>query len=236
MRRNTLGLLMVAIVSIGIFALPSTAALFSGQHSWYNLSDSGSQVPCDKCHGDINAEMIDDNNGVHRGLNASAGTDTCLCHRVTGTGVASGDGTGATAGTTSHAAETIACMLCHENSTRTGETRFPFAGGFNKTAVYQGTDATTEYNYSWGDGTGGEHAAHNAFIQQAIKDDLMEDSNEACIGCHTRVGVNISWTKKTVLEFDATEDETGGWTVTDFHATGSNTTNSSYMNNWTKSY
>jgi len=234
MRRNSLGLLMVAIVAIGIFALPSTAALFSGQHSWYNLSDSGSQIPCTKCHGDINAEMVDSNNGVHRGL----ASPTCDCHRVTGTGVASGDETGSTAGTTSHAAETIACMLCHENSTRTGQTRFPFAGGFNTTVVYQGTGVPTQsqYNYSWGDGNGGEHAAHNAFINQAIKDDLMTDSNEACIACHTRVGVNISWTKNTVLDFDATENETGSWTVTDFQATGDNTTSSSYMNNWTNSY
>jgi len=232
MKSNTLVLLLVAIVAIGIFALPNTAALFSGQHSWYNLSDSGSQVPCGKCHADINDEMMHTDNGVHKNF-VSPG---CDCHRVNGTGVASGDDTISTPGTTSHAAETIACMLCHENNTRTGNSSYPFAGGFNTTAVYQGTGATTQYNYSWGDGTGGEHAAHNAFIQQAIKDDLMEDSNEACIACHTRVGVNISWTKNTVLDFDATENETGSWTVTDFQALGDNTTESSYMNNWTNSY
>ncbi|MHC1573150.1 MAG: hypothetical protein ACXQTJ_01670, partial [Candidatus Syntropharchaeales archaeon] len=82
MKSNTTGLLMIAVISIGIFALPQTAALFSGQHSWYNLSESGSQVPCMKCHGDINAEMIDSNNGVHTTL-ASPG---CDCHRVSGTG------------------------------------------------------------------------------------------------------------------------------------------------------
>ncbi|MHC1564821.1 MAG: hypothetical protein ACXQS6_00660 [Candidatus Syntropharchaeales archaeon] len=231
MKSNTTGLLMIAVISIGIFALPQTAALFSGQHSWYNLSESGSQVPCMKCHGDINAEMIDSNNGVHTTL-ASPG---CDCHRVSGTGVADGDGTGSTAGTTSHAAETIACMLCHENNTRTGGS-YPFAGGFNTTLVYQGTGASTQYNYSWGDGTGGGYAAHTDFLRESINDSLMTDSNEACIACHTRIGVNITWTKSTTMHFNASETNQGVWTIDDFTAHGSNVTASTYQNNWTNSY
>ncbi|KAF5433159.1 hypothetical protein C5S35_16650 [Candidatus Methanophagaceae archaeon] len=236
MNTNKIALLAIAVVAIGIFALPSTVSLFSGQHSWYGLDDEGSQVPCMKCHGDINDEMRDTDNGVHRGL-ASPG---CDCHRVTGTGVADGDGTGlANPGTTSHAAETIACMLCHENNTRTGNTTsYPFAGGFNTTLVYDFTDApTTQYNYSWGSGDGGgEYAAHNDFIKEAIKDDLMTDSNEACIACHTRIGVNITWTKSTVMHFDAGEDHNGTWELTNFTAHGTNETFSAYKNNWTNSY
>ena len=224
-------LLLTAIISIGILVLPSTTALFSGQHTWYDLSGDESQVPCMKCHGDINAEMIDSENGVHTTL-ASPG---CDCHRVSGTGVADGDGTISTPGTTSHAAETIACMLCHENGTRTGG-GYPFAGGFNSTAVYFGTGASTKYNYSWGDGTGGEYAAHTAFIRESIDDSLMTDSNEACIACHTRIGVNISWTKNVVLDFDAGEDSDGTWSIENIKATGSNLTNSSYTNNWTDDF
>ncbi|OFV67984.1 MAG: conserved hypothetical protein, secreted [Candidatus Syntrophoarchaeum caldarius] len=241
MRRNTTGLLLVAIVAIGIFALPQTAALFSGQHSWYNLSDDGNQLPCVKCHGDINAEMIDSDNGVHKGL-ASPG---CDCHRVNSsqvqkpTGVASGDTSGSTPGTTSHAAETIACMICHEYG-NDGLGGYPHAGGFDQpdgVGDYNGDETNDPYQYSYdAGGRNGTKAAHNAFIQQAIDDDLMIDSNEACIGCHTRVGVNISWTKNVVLDFDAEEDEDGEWTVDNFQALGDNVTESGYENAYVESY
>jgi len=66
----------IAVVAMGIFALPSTVSLFSGQHSWYDLSAETNDVPCDKCHGDIEDEMVSDENGVHRNL-------TCaMCHRT----------------------------------------------------------------------------------------------------------------------------------------------------------
>ena len=225
MKRNTTGLLLVAIVAIGIFALPQTAALFSGQHSWYNLSDDGNQIPCVKCHGDINAEMIDSDNGVHKTL-ASPG---CDCHRVEGTGVADGDGVSTSnPGTTSHAAETIACMLCHNLTVPSTPSNIPYAGGFA-----QPDNTTWTYNDT---ANNGSFAAHNPFIQEAIDDDLMMDSNEACIACHTRVGVNISWTKNVVLDFDADENDDGDWTLSNWAATGSNLTESTYKNNWTNSY
>ncbi len=233
MNTNKIALLAIAVVAIGIFALPSTVSLFSGQHSWYGLDDDGSQVPCMKCHGDIDDEMTHSTNGVHRNLSSPG----CDCHRVNGTGVADGDGIGSTPGTTSHAAETIACMICHENNTRTGE-NYPFAGGFNTTLAYKDTDVKPkdQYRYSWGDDTGGEYAAHNDFITEAIKDDLMTDSNEACIACHTRIGVNITWTKSTTMHFDASETNNGTWLLTNFTAHGTNKTKSEYPNNWTNSY
>ena len=238
MNTNKIALLAIAVVAIGIFALPSTVSLFSGQHSWYGLDDSGSQVPCMKCHGDIDDEMTDDLNGVHTTL-ASPG---CDCHRVSGTGVADGDGTGdSEPGTTSHAAETIACMICHEYDTRTGE-NYPFAGGFNTTKAYAGTGVpgTDQYNYSWDDGVNdslsGIRAAHNDFITESIKSDLMTDSNEACIACHTRIGVNITWRKSTTMHFNANESNEGVWELTDFTAHGQDFYESTYQNNWTNSY
>jgi len=68
MNSNKVALMVIAVVAIGIFALPSTVSLFSGQHTWYNLNDTGSQVPCEKCHADIDDEMISTDNGVHRNL------------------------------------------------------------------------------------------------------------------------------------------------------------------------
>ena len=231
MNTGKIALLLIAVVAIGIFALPSTVSLFSGQHSWYGLDDPGSQVPCMKCHGDIQDEMNHSLNGIHRTLDSPG----CDCHRVSGTGVADGDVVGkSNPGTTSHAAETIACMICHENDTRTGE-NYPFAGGFNTTVVYEGTGVPEDdqYNYSWGDNSGGELAAHNDFIRESIKDPLMTDSNEACIACHTRIGVNITWRKSTTMHFDASEDHNGTWLLTNFTAHGYDYYNSSYENNWT---
>jgi hypothetical protein len=230
MNFNKLVLLVIAVVGIGIFALPSTVSLFSGQHTWYNLEATGNQIPCEKCHADINDEMVSGDNGVHTTL-AGPG---CDCHRVNatvtrlGTGVASGDTDGSTPGTTSHAAETIACMVCHEQGTS-----FPFAGGFNQSAIEASAGTSTSYLYNAADGTGGEHAAHNAFIGQAINNTLMEDSNEACIACHTRIGVNITWTKNEYLEFDASEDALGNWTVGSFAAGGANETTVNSTNEWT---
>ena len=69
-----------------------------------------------------------------------------------------------------------------------------------------------------------------------MNESLMEGANEACIACHTHVGVNITWTKNVVLDFDAEEDEDGIWTLSGWAATGDNDTESSYPNNWTNSY
>ncbi|RJS80832.1 hypothetical protein CW713_07060, partial [Methanophagales archaeon] len=191
MNSNKVVLVAIAIVAIGLFALPSSVSLFSGQHTWYNLNDQGNQLPCQKCHADIQAEMTSDGNGVHD--HAPYIGPGCKCHRVNDTrittGVASGDD-GYTPGTKSHAAETIACMICHEQGNQLAG--YPFAGGFNQSAIEASAGKTTPYHYNRSDGSGGEHAAHNQFIGQAIADDLMEDSNEACVSCHTRVGVNIT--------------------------------------------
>ncbi|MCW3133906.1 MAG: hypothetical protein N2V78_06230 [Methanophagales archaeon] len=232
MNSNKVVLVAIAIVAIGLFALPSSVSLFSGQHTWYNLNDKGNQLPCQKCHADIQDEMVSADNGVHTSL-AGPG---CNCHRVNDTriktGVANGDGAGnSKPGTKSHAAETIACMICHEQG---NQPTYPFAGGFNQSAIEASAGKTTPYHYNHSDGSGGEHAAHNQFIGQAIADDLMEDSNEACVSCHTRVGVNITWTKNENLEFEASEDETGTWTVSNFAATGSNVTTVQTPNNWTQ--
>lgn len=229
MNSSKLVLVAIAIVAVGLFALPSSVSLFSGQHTWYDLSETaGSDVPCEKCHADINDEMVSLDNGVHE-LLAGPG---CDCHRVNTTGVAiggwAGNGGVPEPGTTSHAAETIACMICHEEGTV-----YPFAGGFSQAAVEaSASGSTTPYTYSSG-GTGGEHAAHNQFIGQAIHDPLMEDSNEACIACHTRVGVNIQWTKNEIMSFEAGESDLGVWTVSDFAATGDDVTNVSSPNEWT---
>jgi hypothetical protein len=66
-------------------------SLFAGQHSFYNIDATGNQVPCQKCHGDVKAELI-----ANAGVNPlqSAGPHakmTCEdCHRQE-VGLSSGD-------------------------------------------------------------------------------------------------------------------------------------------------
>jgi hypothetical protein len=247
MDSKRIALLTVAICAIGIFALPGTVSLFSGQHSWYDLSENAqNDVPCEKCHQDIADEMISDGsdgNGVHRKLTCS------MCHRTPFNDYTygSGSGDGSTPGKEAHAAAVVQCMDCHEHNVSkpgyfahmndpayqavgcTGPTHpchktlpaYLGAGGFGLTDYPDDT---------------GERAAHMDFVNDSIDDDLMEGANEACIACHTRIGVNISWTKSTTLHFNANETHDGTWIIDDFTAHGQNETFSTYKNNWTNSY
>jgi len=126
-------LIATAIVALGIFVMPSTVSLFSGQHYWYNISDGGNEVPCEKCHADI-AEEMKQIAGPHTGETGHGRFKCDYCHRTFDLNdydrapsqninqsifsryyytYASGDGTGAQPGVEAHAASTVPCMYCH---------------------------------------------------------------------------------------------------------------------------
>ncbi|NQE45753.1 hypothetical protein C5S31_07015 [ANME-1 cluster archaeon GoMg2] len=128
MESKKIAFVLIAVIAIGIFALPSTVSLFSGQHSWYDLTDYSTghtTVPCEKCHADIAAEM-ETHTGPHAEL--SGGLYCEDCHRVfydyAGTTqgqapawpkytYALGLGAGSTPGKEAHAVSTVECMDCH---------------------------------------------------------------------------------------------------------------------------
>ncbi|MFZ2071132.1 MAG: cytochrome c3 family protein [Halobacteriota archaeon] len=241
-------LLAVAVVATGIFALPSAVSLFSGQHSWYDLSAQGNNVPCEKCHAEIGDEMS------HTG--AHADMECWYCHstrNLTGVRYASGNGAGSSPGQEAHAASTVECMACHEgfgiNITDclkchfTGPKAHPtewfeepcgncHAGytvpHFSASLEAGGFGLTVNTTYDTG-----EKAAHKKFAFDAMNNSLMEGANEACIACHTRVGVNITWVKNENMVFQAVENATGDWNVSKFAAGGSNTTTVNTSNAWT---
>ena len=99
--------LFAALMGISLLYIPNTMSLFSGQHSYYNLDANGSQVPCRKCHGDIDMEIH--TGFIHNNLTCSD------CHRIQkGVQYASGDGENSTtSGTMAHAASTVLCKECH---------------------------------------------------------------------------------------------------------------------------
>ncbi len=46
-------LLYLALMALGIYAMPNTVALFAGQHSFY----SSAGVSCEKCHSDVTSQL-----------------------------------------------------------------------------------------------------------------------------------------------------------------------------------
>ncbi len=83
-------LALIALVGVGVFALPSTMALFAGQHSFYNIDATGNQVPCVKCHGDVKAELTSGGSTVTGTKGPHAEFKCEYCHRAE-SGFASGD-------------------------------------------------------------------------------------------------------------------------------------------------
>jgi hypothetical protein len=239
MNSNKVALMVIAVVAIGIFALPTTLSLFAGQHVWYDISDDGNQVPCKKCHADIYEEYVLSANGVHGTLSGgnqtAAGDDpdaACgACHRladITNPNAAmtfadGGPNGGSTPGEEAHAAAVISCMACHQLNNTGG---YPAAGGFNITS-FSGVTSPFVYTNASNPGT---NAAHNAFIAEAIDDDTLQDSNEACLACHTMIGVKINWTHARSLEFDidigdpqTTDSGVHNWTMSNWAVNGTAT-------------
>ena len=133
MNGKGIALMAIAVVAIGTFALPSTVSLFSGQHTWYDLSGRENNVPCEKCHADI-AEEMEALAGPHTGETGYGRFKCDYCHRTFDLNdygglhsqninqsifsnyyytYASGNGTEAEPGKEAHAASTVPCMYCH---------------------------------------------------------------------------------------------------------------------------
>lgn len=226
MNSNKLVLMTLAVVAIGIFALPSTVSMFGGQHNWYDLGDPENDVPCQKCHADIYDEFK--KSGVHKTLAGGDGSnssyfgtnydidDACgACHRTTVIyTLANGSGDASIPGEEAHAAISIACMYCHNYENATYYAAAPYAGGFTNKS-----NTTFIYNSTTNPGT---LAAHNEFVQGAIDDDMMEEANEACIACHTHVATDILWTHAYKMNFTAS-GVGGVWTVYNFTSEGNYT-------------
>jgi hypothetical protein len=83
-------IVLIALIGIGLYALPQTMALFAGQHSFTNIDPTGNQVECDKCHGDVNAELLGSANELTGTKPPHADMECAFCHRLQ-IGMSSGD-------------------------------------------------------------------------------------------------------------------------------------------------
>ncbi len=148
-------LLLVAVVAIGIFVLPETVAMFSGQHNFYDTTQRGNQVPCEKCHADINVELQQP--GQVNSYHKSIGCDGCHVIAVV-------TYEGKVQGSDFHAAAMPMCMDCHDGSAAVVaggldselETHTNFINGANSSNLMRGQNEAcigchthTAVNITW---------------------------------------------------------------------------------------
>ena len=174
--------------------------------SYLNASSkvhAGQTLPCLYCHSGP------DKGYVHAYTNTSCWTD---CH--------SNDNSSYPPYPPAHGGEynNEDCVKCH--STNVPKHITP-AKGFGL------TQNTTDQAY------GGNRSAHTKFVLDAKNMTMLEDANEACLGCHTRTGVNISWNRAAYVSFDVSVNITSNSYDVEWNATslGTNTTfvtNSTY--------
>lgn len=211
----------IAMITIGIIILPQTIAMFAGQHNWYDTTQVGNQVPCEKCHGDISVELSQP--GVTNSIHRTMGCDQC---HVT----AAPNSEGARQGVNFHAAASAACIDCHNTTLLFGTfPHGPEEGKLGCLTCHRNPRAIPG-NFSATAILNGPEEVHTAFANQAIGAKLLKGANEACISCHTHVRVNITWERATSMGFNATETVVGGigtWNIGNFSATGSNITTTS---------
>ena len=222
MSRNGNILLIIALIGVGLFIIPSTLSMFAGQHSWYNPTERG--LPCDKCHFLEKDELM-----------SSSGPHSPNYGPATYNSSANYNGTiGFVGGSTFWGGDNPndRCYGCHQVGAN-----YPVSSPLNST------------NTSWSDRNGTAHAAIvlecvdcHSWVDNALNESLsshdefyrglnttsgpLKGGNSACIGCHTHVAVNISWTRNTNISFTA-DKSNGNYTISELNATGSITNFSS---------
>ncbi|MHC1565407.1 MAG: hypothetical protein ACXQS6_03705 [Candidatus Syntropharchaeales archaeon] len=207
-REILLIIFLIAVTSIILYTSTDTVSLFSGQHTFTAISDSGNQIDCTACHSRINSEIS--NSSIHDDLSCEA------CHRYNGTGItfASGDTAGSTPGNESHAAYTPRCLDCHGGSgtwieNTTGSLVFaPPAKAFNES------------------GYGSDYSAHKRFVLDANTSDASPGENEACLACHTNYTISLSYSYFWNIDYTLSS-----WSFTSFSYNGTR----NYDIQWSKS-
>lgn len=108
---NKLILIGVAIMAIGLIALPQTLALFAGQHNFYDTMGAGNGIPCEKCHADVFSELSQP--GSVNAVHSAQGCEGC---HVTTAPTKEGLTQGGSPTSDFHAAALPLCLDCHSGT------------------------------------------------------------------------------------------------------------------------
>jgi cytochrome c553 len=175
MKMKKLTILMIAVVAIGIFALPTTLSVGAGQHKFLQAGTvSGGQtdlvVFCAQCHSTdtLKSSEIDqsdknlyynqtDTSRIHSSLFAPGAGGCASCHAIDGGYAQTVGGVRDPTNKVQHAAALPSCLKCHTSGT-------------NRTLMTK--DVMLELN--------APTEAHKNFKTSA-------DDDIQCIGCHTAV-------------------------------------------------
>lgn len=212
-------ILVVALIGIGLFVIPSTLSMFAGQHAWYNPSEKG--IPCDKCHV-LESEELKGSHGPHSTLYGG------ISKRIYNSSANYNGTSGFVGGSVFWGGDdpNSRCYGCHQVGAN-----FSASSPLNVTNSSWGDKNDTSHAavviycvdcHSWVDDALNESlSAHKEFYYglNTTNSGLLKGGNSACIGCHTSVEVNISWTRPTNITFTANKS-TGNWAMSSMNATG----------------
>jgi hypothetical protein len=199
-------LIVLIFFFLGIVALPATMSLFAGQHVWYDLGAAENYAPCVKCHADIAEEL--DAGGHHKDLYSDDINEACeACHRGNASiTYESKTGVPVVPGEEAHAASTINCGYCHFDSSN--PTGAPVAGGFGQSDV---------------GGDTGANASHYSFVVQSRTSNLLQETSESCVACHTTLNVTLNFNVSTGMALgveDSYTETQSYWDITSITPSG----------------
>lgn len=162
MKRNRLIFVMIAVIAVGLFALPATFSYSGSMHTFKQIASGSSDdvnAFCAKCHtGEISTQLAASDNGLYySGKPKIHSTIGCQgCHQITST--VNGNGYAKGVESTEHAARLPSCLDCHMVNTPTTSIMGPIGDAGNEIRA--------------------ETEAHKNFKDAG-------DNDIECIGCHT---------------------------------------------------
>jgi mono/diheme cytochrome c family protein len=162
MKKSKIYIVMIAVLAIGLFGLPGTFSVNTGQHIFKQINPDDPDTFCNQCHGgtdSVATEISLSDTGIYSGLQIHSTQNCGDCHQLT---QGYGNSTGSTK--TEHAAIIPSCLKCHG------------------AAAVLGFNVANELN--------GTKEAHKPFWTNSLAANTPDDANTddiACLGCHTAV-------------------------------------------------
>lgn len=173
-------ILSIGVITVGLFAMPSTVSLVTGQHTFIDYSDNTSTASCQACHPDV---QIGGDAHESFGIGTQDDSSKCRgCHtvgKVNGTGLIPANWsttdinqTALWANGSIHIAAKPSCTVCHDMA-KAGLV-------FNVSDVHRPLYLNATTGIIW-------NATSNVL--------LLPADDRACYACHTAAGIKNGWTE-----------------------------------------